>query len=286
METQDDQVEYATHFLSNASGAFDQMQSFYSRFTHNEDRSNLIGRVAGLFQKREDPRHATSFEFRYGVYEDVRHIIGDEGYDYLSEKLQVIAERLEKKALTIEDEAKLHFTKMRHAALDLTRLVLGTDYERSEHGVKILRIIELIEAYWDAQGEPDWRKRMLGYLNDLVELQDAIRGIDIPRLVQSRRSEFPPFRRYEEDTPVRSDSPPVLPAEDESPGDLISMDQAAALVGRTKRTVQGWNEIDPMPLPEVEGGGGKRHEYSYAKLKPWLEQHSGRKLPDQLPDLR
>lgn len=86
-------------------------------------------------------------------------------------------------------------------------------------------------------------------------------------------------------TSVASDA--AIPSGEETsgaaPDDLITLSIAAALVKRRKRTLEIWNKKDPMPEPEVEGGGGKAHEYSYAKIRPWLERHGSRKLPAALP---
>jgi hypothetical protein len=61
------------------------------------------------------------------------------------------------------------------------------------------------------------------------------------------------------------------------------MDQAAALVSRSKKTLERELSEEKMPAPDVEGGGGKPHEWLYAKLKPWLEQNYSRILPDRPP---
>lgn len=66
--------------------------------------------------------------------------------------------------------------------------------------------------------------------------------------------------------------------------DYIDLDQAAALVNRVKKTLERAVKNDPsMPRPDIEGGGGKKNEWDYAKLKPWLETKYGRKLPARPP---
>ena len=61
----------------------------------------------------------------------------------------------------------------------------------------------------------------------------------------------------------------------------IDMDQAAALVNRVKKTLA--RQMMNMPAPAVKGGGGKKHEWNYAVLKPWLERKYGKLLPDRPP---
>lgn len=69
--------------------------------------------------------------------------------------------------------------------------------------------------------------------------------------------------------------------------DYIDMDQAAALVGRTKKTLErrlnAKRPKNAMPSPDVEGGGGRPHEWLYSRLKPWLESEFGKVLPDRPP---
>jgi hypothetical protein len=75
------------------------------------------------------------------------------------------------------------------------------------------------------------------------------------------------------------DTPPEPEAEQ-----YVTRDQIAAYVHRNKDTVADWFNNDPEALePAVEGGGGKRHEYLWSKVRPWLEKKSGRQLPECFP---
>lgn len=67
--------------------------------------------------------------------------------------------------------------------------------------------------------------------------------------------------------------------------DYIDLDQAAALVNRSKRTLERAQQDanKQMPLPAVQGAGGRKSEWNYAELRPWLEQEYGKKLPDRPP---
>jgi hypothetical protein len=79
------------------------------------------------------------------------------------------------------------------------------------------------------------------------------------------------------------------PTHDETTAEqYITLDQAAALVNRNKKTLERYlnhpkSEAARMPKPDVEGGGGKPHEWRWANLRPWLEVTFGKKLPDRLP---
>ncbi len=65
----------------------------------------------------------------------------------------------------------------------------------------------------------------------------------------------------------------------------VTVDQAAALVQRSKKTVAKWLNQDGAPLAAVEGGGGKAHEYLWSDLKPFLELKTSRNLPAEYPQL-
>jgi hypothetical protein len=68
----------------------------------------------------------------------------------------------------------------------------------------------------------------------------------------------------------------------------VTLDQAAALVSRSKRTLEKYKqrEKNPLPSPDVEGGGGRPDEWRWTRIRPWLEQEFGRSLPEQYPSQR
>jgi hypothetical protein len=65
----------------------------------------------------------------------------------------------------------------------------------------------------------------------------------------------------------------------------VTLDQMAARVNRSKKTLERKKKNDPtMPPPVVEGGGGKPDEWEWDKIRFWLEKEFGRKLPERLPE--
>lgn len=67
----------------------------------------------------------------------------------------------------------------------------------------------------------------------------------------------------------------------------ITLDQAAAIVGRSKKTLERRLSMGVMPQPDVEScGGGTAHEWIYSKLRPWLEREFERQLPEFFPASR
>jgi hypothetical protein len=75
------------------------------------------------------------------------------------------------------------------------------------------------------------------------------------------------------------------PAGDTPPGQYVTLDKMAAVVGRSKRTLEKLlaRPKKPMPPPDVEGGGGKPNEWLWEKVRPWLQEEYGRTLPERFP---
>lgn len=67
----------------------------------------------------------------------------------------------------------------------------------------------------------------------------------------------------------------------------VTLDQAAAIVGRAKKTVERAIARDlDAPAPNIEGGGGNRHEWIWSEIRVWLEKKYGRRLPERYPSLQ
>ena len=61
----------------------------------------------------------------------------------------------------------------------------------------------------------------------------------------------------------------------------------AAIVNRSKRTLERLKtrRTNPLPDPDTPGGGGKPNEWQWAKVRTWLEQEYSKDLPAQFPGL-
>lgn len=66
---------------------------------------------------------------------------------------------------------------------------------------------------------------------------------------------------------------------------LVTLQQAAAMVNRNKKTLERCKADikENMPAPKVSGGGGKPDEWVWSELQPWLEKRFDRTLPAQFP---
>ncbi len=91
--------------------------------------------------------------------------------------------------------------------------------------------------------------------------------------------------------------PPTEPAsatgagkgeEPEPAPQFVTLDQMAAMVNRSKDTLERKLNVpdSTMPRPDVEGGGGKPHEWRWDRIRPWLVQEFKRDLPERFPAAR
>jgi hypothetical protein len=68
----------------------------------------------------------------------------------------------------------------------------------------------------------------------------------------------------------------------------VTLVQMSAMVNRSARTLEKKKKQkkNPLPEPDVEGGGGKPHEWLWPTARAWLEAEYGRKLPERFPGNR
>jgi len=64
---------------------------------------------------------------------------------------------------------------------------------------------------------------------------------------------------------------------------LVTLQQMAAMVSRSKHTLRKYLGKPDMPLPKVDRGRGRPAEWSWLEVRPWLETTFRRKLPKQFP---
>lgn len=68
--------------------------------------------------------------------------------------------------------------------------------------------------------------------------------------------------------------------------DLVTLDQAAAMVHKSKRTLERYKTRGSLPCPAVEGGGGRADLFEWSVLRTWLTGEFGIQLPDRYPRRR
>jgi hypothetical protein len=67
--------------------------------------------------------------------------------------------------------------------------------------------------------------------------------------------------------------------------EYVDLDQIAAIVNRSKSHLEKLKRRlkNPLPDPDVRGGGGKKDEWIWSRIRPWLEAEFNRHLPEAFP---
>jgi hypothetical protein len=89
---------------------------------------------------------------------------------------------------------------------------------------------------------------------------------------------------------LEKDEVPITPAAAQpasvTEDDLVTLDQAAAVVQQSKRTLERYVGNNRLPKPDLPGGGGRPHRWYWQNLKPALERHFRPNLPARFPSSR
>jgi hypothetical protein len=147
--------------------------------------------------------------------------------------------------------------------------------------------IERLEEEWNftpylGPEFPTWTLDELTSLADAVrDIKDGIRGTAL----DSSGSDASVF-----DPPPEADgrrSPPPQEKHDaaELP-DLVTLDQAAATISMSKRTLERYKTIGKLPPPTIEGGAGRADRWDWKAIRPALERISKLTLPKVFPGSR
>jgi len=124
----------------------------------------------------------------------------------------------------------------------------------------------------DIRRIPPGKPRVLPWTGDLGDLRHW--GLDAKAIVARLRWEYVKVKeRRAASQPQNGDGATV--------DCYVTLQQAAAIVSRSKRTLE--KHKAEMPAPRISDGGGKPDEWAWSELRPWLEKYSGRILPERFP---
>jgi hypothetical protein len=107
-------------------------------------------------------------------------------------------------------------------------------------------------------------------LDSQENLEDAIDSMYPPEL-KPKSEPIDPSETVRPDAPVE-----VVP-------DRVTLDQAASMVHRVKRTLEHYKTNGKLPAPAVEGNYGQAHLWDWDVMRPWLEATFNTKLPVRSP---
>jgi hypothetical protein len=87
------------------------------------------------------------------------------------------------------------------------------------------------------------------------------------------------WKRIEDDATARNEGEPIQ---------YVTLDQAAAVVNRSKKTLERLKsrKNNPLPNPDIEGGGGKPDEWNWDTIRPWMEKEYKRPLSRKYSTIR
>lgn len=147
-----------------------------------------------------------------------------------------------------------------------------------------------------ADGSP-WLMPWPSHLAELV-LRLAEFGYDkwaaLLKELADTNSQKKPFTKADEAEVIKSIREALAGFKKEVGGDgappapecFVTLLQAASMVNKTKSTLEKRAKTSPMPLPDVEGGGGTAAEWKWSTIRPWLEKEFKRQLPEHFPSDR
>jgi hypothetical protein len=92
--------------------------------------------------------------------------------------------------------------------------------------------------------------------------------------------------RFAKDYLASIDAWPASEAVQTPAHDLVTLDSAAALTKKSKRTLERWVRDGKLPRPDYPGGGGKAHRWKWLSLREALAKQVGVPLPEQFPGRR
>ncbi len=83
--------------------------------------------------------------------------------------------------------------------------------------------------------------------------------------------------------PPGSPPGPAPPSASSLPEHLVTLDQIAAMVHRSKRSLERY--VGKMPAPRIRGRRGRPHLWAWSEVRPWLEATFEQQLPPRFPGL-
>jgi hypothetical protein len=172
--------------------------------------------------------------------------------------------------ILILDKAKVDFN-LRRSELELLSL-----HEFS-------RLVEFL-LQWREARQPEDKARLFARIEVCRQIRmerpdfssspvvmKALKIFDVPKTLETAPSFASPLG--------------ALPPAEELP-DLVTLDQAASIVHRSKRTLERYKTKGSLPAPAVEGGGGQADYWEWVTIRPVLERLFKRKLPARFPASR
>jgi len=165
-------------------------------------------------------------------------------------------------------------------------------FERSDHG--LIRIAHESDGIATAGVQPE----QYGYLlygktqRELDTLFDSLGADWVNKRVRELQARYPAeaaemgLAELVQTAPTAGGEVPA--GADQTPDvvdQYVTLDMMAGLVNRSKKTLERWLSDGKLPAADVEGGGGKPHEWKWCNIRESLEKESGKQMPERFPTL-
>jgi len=69
------------------------------------------------------------------------------------------------------------------------------------------------------------------------------------------------------------------------PRQYVTLNQAAAIVNKSKKALERYRGVMPQPVVKSKGGSGKANLWDWDELRPWLQEKFGLELPEEFPKM-
>jgi hypothetical protein len=164
------------------------------------------------------------------------------------------------------------------------------DVDNDEKAAALLAVFVELVRYVRSAKTPHRQQGYARQLTDALQEYLSLRGCPISAEPATDGRDQGGAGKGEGDKPTANTAPEgaVVARPDAAPDCYVTLDKMAAMVDRSKRTLEKLQtrQQTPLPAPDVEGGGGRPHEWKWSNIRLWLEKEFGRVMPEQFPSDR
>jgi hypothetical protein len=131
-----------------------------------------------------------------------------------------------------------------------------------------------------AQARTCWDELNVKFVAELVEACNLMQ----PLLDEAERNATPPASTSNSaECGDAAPPPPPAPPTAVAVRELVTLNQAAVMVHRSKRSLERYKTKGKLPPPAVEGGGGMPDLWDWKEIRPWLTATFKIDLPERFP---
>lgn len=164
----------------------------------------------------------------------------------------------------------------------------GISFDAAELRIKNLVGVchEWLTWSWQRRGKGAWHHR--GSEEGEEEYLERITGCALrpaSRVLEAERLALDSAFVEKRGACIRMGQVATEPPPDTAHYHYVDLDQIAAVVNRSKSALEKLKrrKNNPLPNPDVPGGGGKKAEWLWSRIRPWLETEFKKHFAETLP---